>query len=183
MGSSINLINKFKVNKVIFNNNEYNSLEMSLIKVLESKKIKYYNYIKELKIGNNKLIFLNTRIYDSENDSSNVIYFNYNNYKFLFMGDAGIEKEKDILKKYNLKNIDFFKVGHHGSKTSSSKDFINQINPRISIISVGKNNIYGHPNNSVLQTLFNSNIYRTDFDGSIKIELNKNSYNIVTCNS
>ena len=62
------------------------------------------------------------------------------------MGDAGVNKEKDILAKYNISDIDFLKVGHHGSKTSSSKDFINSINPKYSIISVGKNNRYGHPN-------------------------------------
>ena len=97
------------------------------------------------------------------------------------MGDAGIEKEKDILKKYNLNNIDFIKVGHHGSNTSSSKEFINNINPKYSIISVGKNNKYGHPKENILDILKNSNIYRTDRDGSIEIKLNKNGYKIRTC--
>ena len=97
------------------------------------------------------------------------------------MGDAGIEKEKDILKKYNLNNIDFLKVGHHGSNTSSSKEFINNINPKYSIISVGKNNKYGHPKENILDILKNSNIYRTDRDGSIEIKLNKNGYKIRTC--
>ena len=97
------------------------------------------------------------------------------------MGDAGVEKEKDILKIYNLQNIDFLKVGHHGSNTSSSKHFINNINPKYSLISVGKNNRYGHPKNSVLNTLKTSKIYRTDLDGSIKIKLNKNVYKIRTC--
>ena len=79
---------------------------------------------------------MSTREYDNENDNSNVIYFNYNNYKFLFMGDAGIEK--DILNKYNLINIDFLKVGYHGSNTSPSKNFIDSINPKNSLISVVK---------------------------------------------
>ena len=52
---------------------------------------------------------MSTREYNNENDNSNVIYFNYNNYKFLFMGDAGIKKEMDIIDKYNLSNIDFLK--------------------------------------------------------------------------
>ena len=118
---------------------------------------------------------------ENENDNSNVIYFNYNNYKFLFMGDAGIEREKDILEKYNLKDIDFLKVGHHGSNTSSSKEFIDSVNPKYSIISVGKNNRYNHPKDSVLETLSNSKIYRTDIDGSIEIKINKNGYKIKTC--
>ena len=66
------------------------------------------------------------------------------------MGDAGLEVEEDLIEKYNLQNIDVLKVGHHGSKTSSNKEFINEINPKYSIISVGKNNRYGHPNDNVL---------------------------------
>lgn len=54
------------------------------------------------------------------------------------MGDAGIERKKDILKRYNLKKINFLKVGHHGSNTSSSENFINNINPKYSLISVGR---------------------------------------------
>ena len=94
------------------------------------------------------------------------------------MGDAGIEKEKDILEKYDLKDIDFLKVGHHGSKTSSSEGFIDVINPKYAIISVGKNNWYGHPNQEVLNTLEQSRIYRTDLDGSIMFKI-KNKQLIV----
>ena len=69
------------------------------------------------------------------------------------MGDAGVEVEEDLIKKYNLQDIDVLKVGHHGSKTSSGKEFVNELNPKYSVISVGKNNRYGHPNNSVLENL------------------------------
>jgi competence protein ComEC len=94
------------------------------------------------------------------------------------MGDAGVEVEEDILEKYNLKNIDVLKVGHHGSKTSSSSEFINEVNPKYSIISVGKNNRYGHPNKEVLNVLENSKIYRTDEDGSIMFKIKNNKLNI-----
>ena len=181
MGEAINLVNNFKVEKVIFNCGEFNELEQELINILEKKNISYYSCIKELNIGDNKLHFLNNKDYGNENDNSSVIYFNYNNYKFLLMGDAGIEVEKDLIEKYNIKDIDILKVGHHGSKTSSSKNFIDEINPNYSIISVGKNNRYGHPKESVLDILSNSKIYRTDLDGSIEIKLNKNGYNIKTC--
>ena len=126
------------------------------------------------------LQFLNTNTYDNENDNSSVIYLNYAHYKFLFMGDASLKREKDILKSYQLSHIDFLKVGHHGSDTSSSKEFIESINPKYSIISVGKNNRYGHPKDSVLNILSNSKIYRTDLDGSIEIILNKKGYQIRT---
>ena len=179
MGESINLVNNYKVDKVIFNCDSYNDLEIELISVLKNKHINYYSCLKELKIGNNKLLFLNTNKYDNENDNSNVIYLEFNNYKILLMGDAGINKEKDIINKYNLNNIDILKVGHHGSNTSSSKSFINSINPKYSIISVGKNNRYGHPHKEVINNLSNSKIYRTDRDGSIIFKLN-NKLNIKT---
>ena len=181
MGESINLIENFKVEKVIFNCGPYNDLEKELIKVLEKKKIKYYSCIKELNIDNSKLYFLQTKEYDNENDNSSVIYFNYYNYKSLFMGDASTEREKDILEKYNLKDVDFLKVGHHGSNTSSSEEFINSINPKYSLISVGKNNRYGHPNKEVLDTLNDSKIYRTDQDGSIMFKIKKDKLQIETC--
>ena len=183
MGEAINLINNFKVDKVIFNCGEYNDLEKELIKVLDKKKIKYYDCIKELNIDNNKLYFLQTKEYDNENDNSNVIYTELNGYKFMFMGDASITTEKEIMNKYNLPNIDVLKVGHHGSKTSSSKEFINEINPKYSIISVGKNNRYGHPNKEVLNNLENSKVYRTDQDGSIMLRIKNNKLKIETCSS
>ena len=97
------------------------------------------------------------------------------------MGDSGLEVEEDLLEKYNLKDIDVLKVGHHGSRTSSSKEFIDEINPRYSIISVGKNNRYGHPNDGVLEKLSASKIYRTDQDGSIMFKIKKNNLKIETC--
>ena len=129
MGEAINLVNNYKVEKVIFNCGPYNDLEKELIKVLDRKKIKYYSCIKELNIDKNKLYFLQTKEYDNENDNSNVIYTEFNGYKFMFMGDASITTEKEILNEYNLPDIDVLKVGHHGSKTSSSEEFINEINP------------------------------------------------------
>ena len=97
------------------------------------------------------------------------------------MGNAGVEVEEDLIEKYNLQDIDVLKVGHHGSKTSSSKEFINEINPKYSIISVGKNNRYGHPNDSVLDNLKYSQIFRTDQDGSIMFKIKNNKLRIETC--
>ena len=99
------------------------------------------------------------------------------------MGDAGVIREKEIINNYNIRNIDFLKVGHHGSDTSSSKDFIQSIKPKYSVISVGKNNKYGHPKESVLNNFQNSKIYRTDLNGSVEVKINKNEYIIRTCNS
>ena len=181
MGDSIYLINNYKVKNVVLNNDSFNELETNLIKELKKKKIKYYQNVEKIPISNNIITILNTEEYDNENDNSNVIYIELNNYKFMFMGDAGVDKEKDILERYNISNIDVLKVGHHGSKTSSSKSFINKINPKYSIISVGKNNRYGHPNKEVLNNLDHSKIYRTDEDGSIMFKIKNNKLKIETC--
>ena len=101
----------------------------------------------------------------------------------MFMGDASITTEKEILKKYSLPDIDVLKVGHHGSKTSSSEEFINEINPKYSNISVGKNNRYAHPNKKVLANLKDSKIYRTNQDDSVMFKIKNNKLIIETCSS
>ena len=184
IGDAINLLNEIKVDEVLFNNDSFNDNENKIIKVLNKKNIRYSKnseYFRKIK----DLYFLDTKMYDNENDNENdnstVVYFTYENFSFLFTGDASKEREEDIMKNYNIKDVSFLKVGHHGSKTSTGSSFIKKINPKYSIISVGENNRYGHPNNEALKNLANSKIYRTDLDGSIEIKLNKNSYKIRTC--
>ena len=181
IGGSFYLVNNFKVENVIFNRGKFNDLEKKLITVLEKRNIKYFQNIKELNLNNNRLYFLNNKLYDDENDNSTIIYTEISGIKILLMGDAEMEVERYILEKYNLKNIDILKVGHHGSRTSSHKEFIDSINPKYSIISVGKNNRYGHPNKEVLNNLNNSKIYRTDLDGSIMFKIKKDRLKIETC--
>ena len=173
MGESINLVENFKIENVIFNTGKFNYLEQELIKQLNKKKIPYYQNIEEISLKETTLYFLNTKLYDNENDNSSLIYTKINNINILLTGDAGVDVEKELMNKYNL-SIDILKVGHHGSKTSSSKEFINYINPKISLISVGENNKFNHPNKEVLNNLKNTIIYRTDKNGSVMINLNKN---------
>ena len=178
MGNASFLLSKIKIMNVIFNRDEYNELEKSLIEKLNKRNISYIKDIDKLRVGNISFTFLNTKLYDNENDNSNVIYFKYFKYKFLLMGDAGTSREKDILKKYKIQDIDFYKVGHHGSKTSTDKDFIDVIRPSYSFISVGENNLYGHPKDEVLKILKNSHIYRTDIDGTINVKIDNMGYSI-----
>ena len=79
-----------------------------------------------------------------------------------------------------MQDIDGLKVGHHGSETSSIKNFINKIEPKYSSMSVSKNNRYVHPNDSVLDNLIDSKIYRKDQDGSIMFRLDKSIFSIKT---
>lgn len=180
LGEVQNIVNKLNVKNVIFNNDSYNTLELELIDVLNDKNIKYCQNIKTLNITNNTIYFLNDYLYDNENDNSNVLYLSIYDKKFLFMGDAGEKAEEDLINKYNLENITVLKVGHHGSKTSSSKNFIDYVNPLISVISVGRNNRYNHPSTDVLANLSNRIIYRTDIDGTIKFNIKKNKFDIKT---
>ena len=181
LGEAINLVNNFKVEKVIFNCGRFNFLEKELIKVLDKKEIKYYSCIKKLTVDEVQLQFLQTKDFGNENDNSNVIYTELDGYKFMFMGDASIKTEKEILKEYELPNIDILKVGHHGSRTSSSKEFIDELNPKYALISVGENNKFNHPNKEVLENLNNSKIYRTDKDGSIMFKIKNSKLKIETC--
>lgn len=174
-GDAENVINKFKVKNVIFNNDGFKTLEKNIINILNKKRISYYQS-KDISLPNIK--FLNSKLFDNENDNSIVTLINESGIKFLLMGDAGKNAENAIMNKYNLKNITFLKVGHHGSNTSSSETFINYIKPKYSIISVGKKNRFGHPKKEVLDTLKNTKIYRTDHNGSIEVLINKNKYKI-----
>lgn len=104
---------------------------------------------------------------DDANLSSIVVEISYGNLKYLFMGDA-IEENEEAR---NWNDVDVLKVGHHGSNTSSSEKFLNQILPEIVVISVGEGNSYGLPKEKVLNRFekLGSTIYRTDEDGTIQI--------------
>lgn len=105
-----------------------------------------------------------------ENDNSSVLYFSFIGYNFLFMGDASICVEEKIMNDYDELDVDILKVGHHGSSTSSSYDFLRYVMPKEVVISVGKNNYYNHPNEIVLKYLYSLDVVvrRTDIEGSIK---------------
>lgn len=104
---------------------------------------------------------------ENANESSIVLELTYGNKKYLFMGDA--ETENEEVRNWN--DVDVLKVGHHGSNTSSSIDFLNQVSPEIAIISVGEGNSYGLPKEKIVDRLKNlrTEIYRTDLDGTIQI--------------
>ena len=111
--------------------------------------------------------------YNEDNERSGVFYFELFSKSFLIMGDASKKNEEEIMYKYSL-DIDYLRIGHHGSNTSSSLMFLDNISCNNAIISVGKYNNYGHPHKEVLDNLnmLNYNIYRTDLHGMIMITSN-----------
>ena len=105
------------------------------------------------------------------NNTSIVVKLIFGENSFLFTGDAYKSVERDLIEKGIDVDSDILKVAHHGSKTSSSEEFIKAVSPQEAIISVGKDNKYGHPHREVLETLakYGINILRTDLNGDIKI--------------
>ena len=111
-------------------------------------------------------------IYSDTNDMSVVLRLTYKNRSFLFTGDASAASEADMLKKGFDLRADVLKVGHHGSKTATSDAFLQAVSPKLAVISVGKGNTYGLPDQSTLDKLKAAGvqILRTDEDGTIVVQ-------------
>jgi len=115
--------------------------------------------------------------YDEQNNNSVVIKLTYGDDKFLFTGDAEKSEEDGIWT--NIK-CDVLKVGHHGSDSSSSSNFLKKVEPSYAVISCGLHNSYGHPTDDVLKRLDDRNIdvYRTDLQGTIVFTSNGSNISV-----
>lgn len=133
-----------------------------------------------LELGDASLEVMTDSILDDENLnlSSNIIKLTFGNNTFLFTGDAEIQNEQSR----NWEHVDLLKVGHHGSKTSSSKHFLTSLSPKYAIIMVGKDNSYGLPKNEIIERIedVGSKIYRTDENGTIEVTSDGNEITINT---
>lgn len=121
--------------------------------------------------------------FTNENDYSIVLKITYGDVSFLLTGDAETEAEKHMVEKWqeDLK-ADVIKVGHHGSKNSSSNEFLQAVQPKYAVISVGQGNKYGHPADDTLLKLkgMNARIYRTDYSGDIVFSTNGKNIEVET---
>ncbi len=123
-------------------------------------------------LGDAKIIIIsdNTKTYSSSNDSSVCVLIIHGDNRFLFTGDCEELAENDLLKSgIDFSNIDLYKVAHHGSKTSSSDDFFDLVNPKYAVISCGEGNSYGHPHAATINKLLFGKVetYRTDEQGAV----------------
>lgn len=111
------------------------------------------------------------------NDRSIVIYANIGDLNWLFTGDLEVEGEKRLMSHYGQLNVDVLKVGHHGSSTSTNDLLLNATNPDYALISLGRNNLYGHPHKDVISRLKqrNINILRTDNHGAVRYVFKNNT--------
>lgn len=182
------VLEELKVSKAIISKQGENSENYKRFKqIIKDKKIKVKVvangdrlkiernlYFDILWPNNEKMILEN-----SLNNNSIVCKMSYINFSMLFTGDIEEIAEKQMLKEYK-NNLGIFssqilKVAHHGSKTSSIKEFIDAVNPKIALIGVGENNKFGHPNEEVITRLKTrgTRIYRTDQNGEILVMVDK----------
>lgn len=173
IGGAPVIITKFDIGKVFVSNFEKdNKTYQKLIQSLDDKQIKPLTprVNSQYTLGTaNITILAPGKSYDNPNDASIALLLKNGTRSFLFTGDAGEDAEKDILKTGIDISADVYKVGHHGSKYSTSKDFFNAVDPFYAVISCGENNSYGHPHAETLNTLRTSGVmvYRTDEAGTI----------------
>ena len=169
----LNQRNIYKINAVFISHNDSDHMG-DLDNLKENIKIdEMYSGLDGLDLDLKGLKFHSFALSSSnKNEGSMVLYLEIYNATFLFTGDIENEGENNILSK-DIRNITFLKVAHHGSITSSKEELIKKLNPKVSLISVGANNKYGHPSKEVLERLekIDSLIYRTDNDGTIKITI------------
>ncbi len=173
IGGAPVIITKFDIGKVFVSNFEKDSKTyQKLIQSLDDKRIKALTPKVNSKytLGTAGIIILApSDSYDNPNDSSVALLLKNGTRSFLFTGDAGEDAENDILETDIDISADVYKVGHHGSKYSTSKDFFKAVDPFYAVISCGEGNSYGHPHAETLNTLRTNGVkvYRTDESGTI----------------
>jgi len=185
-GGLIDIMKRYKVGAFIYNGIAKNSNGFGDIqKLLEENKTQTIILSEgdKIKYLDNNFDILSPGLNMSSvatNENALVLKLNSKNFNALFTADIGEKTETDLIKKYGgYLRSDILKVGHHGSKFSSTQNFLALVAPKISIFEVGKNS-YGHPNPGVVERLANlgSQIFRTDQNGTIKISVDLNKINI-----
>lgn len=183
VGGILSVLEELKAEKVIICEQEENENYKRFKEIVKNKKIKVYVVKKGDNLKIEKNIWLNIlwpkdeRIKENAiNNNSIVAKLNYKSFSILLTGDIEKIAENEILKEYensNILNANILKVAHHGSKSSSIKEFLEKVKPQIALIGVGEKNTFGHPNAGVLNRLENlsTKIYRTDEKGEITIKI------------
>ena len=188
VGGILTILEKLNVKNIIIGKQfEKSENYEEFIKVIQDKKMKIYNVEAGQRINIDKDTYIDILWPDSANvitnnilnNNSLVCKVNYKETKMLFTGDIEEIAEEAILNKYEkslqILKSDIIKVAHHGSKTSSKKELLKCIKPKIALIGVGKNNKFGHPSISTLNNLeeIGCKIFRTDDSGEIYITINR----------
>ncbi|MGL5692597.1 MAG: ComEC/Rec2 family competence protein [Peptostreptococcaceae bacterium] len=167
------IIKNFNVKQIYMPNQTSESMAYkNLINscISENLSINYLSKGDSFKIDDISVLVLSPSYIQQDNNLNSIVFnLNYKNKSFLFTGDCEENNEIDIINSFNLDEVDFLKVAHHGSSSSSSINFIKETNPDVAVISCGYKNQYGHPHQSTLNTLKENNTltYRTDINGDM----------------
>jgi competence protein ComEC len=174
VGGAVSIINELKVKEILLPSvADPSDAEHRIMKLANKKKIPvrkvYEGNSWRNKYGQFYILAPEKNFVGERNGGSIAIFAIIGGLTWYFGGDLDIEGEQKIIKNYPNLNIDVIKVGHHGSKTSSSKEFLQKTTPQIALISVGENNRFGHPHQEVLNRLNEKKItiYRTDMHGAV----------------
>ncbi len=108
-----------------------------------------------------------------ENDTSYIYRVEYGDFSAMFTGDMSSFAEKCLLNNGKVPQTDLLKVAHHGSPSATSAEWVDAVSPRYAVISLGYDNMYGFPDDTVLENLSDAEIYRTDFDGDVRFTAEK----------
>ena len=170
--------NVYHLDYLIITHNDYDHYGASESLMINYRINNYYDNrnFKDIKLSHLSLVNLNTynNLWSDENSSSLVLYLSIYDSNFLLTGDAPKEIERKISQDYANLSIDYLKVGHHGSNTSTDKRLLETFSFKEAIISVGKGNYYSHPHKEVIELLekYNVKIRRTDLEGTIEYRIN-----------
>jgi len=187
----IEVLKNYKVTNILWTGIEFdNNAHEDWLNAIreEGAKIIIVQAGQRVKIGevNLEIIYpfenLNGKKVKDINNSSIVARLIFRKTSFLFPGDIYKSAEKEIVDRNNDLDSDILKISHHGSKNSSDEEFVRKVSPEIGLISVGKNNKYGHPHQEILGILekYGIKILRTDVDGDIKIISDGNNFDYLT---
>lgn len=175
IGGLIEVLENFNVENIMMPDVLNNTIVFEdLLNAIEREnlKIKKPLVLDNFNIGNSQATVLapNSKKYSLTNDYSIVLKLQNGENSFVFTGDAEKESETEMVEAHkSILKADVLKIGHHGSKTSSSAEFVDLIDPDYAVISVAKDNGYNHPNKDILERFKDKDIkiYRTDKDSSV----------------
>lgn len=185
IGGLVTVLNSFNVDTVYMPSATTNTSTFEkLIYVLENKKCKVLEAKSGVNVIDEENLFAQFvapvgNKYDNLNDYSAVLKVKYCNNSFLFTGDAEKTSENEITADIRA---DVLKVGHHGSNTSSTKKFVQKVNPKYAVFEVGKDNSYNHPNDDIIKRFesLGAKVLRTDLNGNITIKSNGKDLTVLT---
>lgn len=186
IGQLAQVIGEFNVDEVWMSGNPSTSnTYLNVLQTIEASGTDYYEPRagEVFDIGKMRIdVLYPEQITGAANEESISVKMTYGDMRFVFTGDAGVKEEGLMIDSGNDLRAEILHLGHHGSNTSTSKDFLEAVKPELAIYSAGADNSYGHPHAEVIAAVENTGaeIYGTDVNGTIIIETDGKSFSVRT---